>query len=61
MYGYKVFYNGKTADIYANSLWGAKQEAIKLFKVPRSKESMVSVVLCEGLVGEQIEVSIVAL
>jgi hypothetical protein len=35
MYGYKAFYNGKTADINANSLYAAKQAAIVGFKVPR--------------------------
>lgn len=56
MNGYQAFYNGKTADVYADSLWAAKQKAIDLFKVPRSKQSMVSVVLCE-VAGKEVEVS----
>jgi len=47
MNGYKAFYNGKQADIYAESLYQAKMEAIKHFKPRRSQEHMVSVVLCE--------------
>lgn len=44
---YKAFYNGKQADIYAESLYQAKMEAIKHFNPRRSQEHMVSVVLCE--------------
>lgn len=47
MYGYKAFYNGKTWDIYADSLYAAKEKAIKVICPPRSKQHMVSVVLCE--------------
>lgn len=48
MYGYKAFYNGKSADVRAPSLYAAKVAAIALFKTPRSKQHMVSVVLCEA-------------
>jgi len=48
MYGYKAFYNGKTWDIHADSLYAAKQAAIKIIRPPCSKEHMVSVVLCEA-------------
>lgn len=47
MNGYVAFYNGKQKDIYADTLYAAKQEAIKQFNVPKKKESMVSVVLAE--------------
>lgn len=47
MNGYKAFYNGKEADIYAESLYAAKLKAIEKFKPPKSKQHMVSVVLCE--------------
>lgn len=47
MNGYKAFYNGKTWDVYADTLYAAKVKAIALIKPPRSKEHMVSVVLCE--------------
>lgn len=47
MNGYKAFYASKTADIYAEDMFKAKQQAIAHFKVPKSKQHMVSVVLCE--------------
>ena len=46
-HGYKGFYNGKEADIYAGTLLEAKTKAVQHFKVPKSKVHMVSVVLCE--------------
>jgi len=60
MYGYKAFYSGKTWDIRADSLYAAKQAAIKVICPPRSKEHMVSVVLCE-VSGKQIETSTTSL
>lgn len=45
--GYKAFYSGKQQDVYADSLYEAKTKAIAHFKAPRSKQHMVSVVLCE--------------
>ena len=60
MYGYKAFYNGKTWDIHADSLYAAKQAAIKVICPPRSKEHMVSVVLCEKE-GKPVEVSTASL
>ena len=60
MHGYKAFYNGKTWDIRADSLYAAKQAAIKVICPPRSKEHMVSVVLCE-VSGKQIETSTTSL
>lgn len=47
MNGYKAFYNGKEADIYAETLLEAKEKAVAKFKPPKSKRHMVSVVLCE--------------
>ena len=60
MYGYKAFYNGKTWDIHADSLYAAKQAAIKIICPPRSKEYMVSIVLCEKD-GKSVEVSTASL
>lgn len=57
---YKCFYNGKTWDITADSLYAAKQAAIKVICPPRSKEHMISVVLCEKA-GEPVEVSTASL
>lgn len=47
MHGYIGFYNGKQADIYASSLYEAKQKAFSLFKVPKSKQGLLSVHLAE--------------
>ena len=47
MNGYKAFYSGKEADIYAVNLLQAKVKAIDHFKPPRSKQHMVHVHLCE--------------
>ena len=60
MYGYKAFYNGKTWEVYAESLYAAKQAAIKIICPPRSKEHMVSVILCEKD-GKPVEVSTASL
>lgn len=47
MNGYKAFYNGKEADIYADTLLQAKEKAIAHFKPAKSKRHMVHVHLCE--------------
>lgn len=47
MNGYIGFYNGKRAEVYAASLWAAKEQVIALFKVPKSKQGLVAVVLAE--------------
>lgn len=47
MNGYVAFYNKKRIELYADTLYAAKQIAVKMFKVSRAKEHMVSVVLAE--------------
>jgi len=47
MNGYKAFYSGKVIEVYAESLFVAKQKAVAEFKVRPKKAHMVSVVLCE--------------
>ena len=47
MNGYRAYYNGKVWDIHADSLYAAKQAAIKIICPPRSKEHMIAIVLCE--------------
>jgi hypothetical protein len=42
---YKVFYNGKNIDISATSSYDAHVNGVEIFKVPRKKRHMVSVVL----------------
>lgn len=45
--GYVAFYNGKQIELYASGLYPAKVVAVKHFKPPKSKEHMISVILCE--------------
>jgi hypothetical protein len=45
--GYVAFFNGKRTEVYADSLYQAKQKAITHFKPRKSQEHMVSVVLAE--------------
>lgn len=47
MHGFKAFYNSKTVDVYAESLYAAKLKAIAHFKPRKSQEHMISVMLCE--------------
>jgi hypothetical protein len=47
MNGYKAFYRGSERDVYADTLYEAKQKAVALFKAPKKQEHMVSVMLCE--------------
>lgn len=53
MNGYIAFYNGKQAELYAETSYAAYSQAVDHFKVPKSKRSMVSVVLAEKD-GEQV-------
>ncbi len=53
MNGYIAIYNGKSVEIYAESLYQAKLKAIKELKPPKSKQHMVSVMLAE-LDGETV-------
>jgi hypothetical protein len=45
--GYKAFYKGGERDVYAETLYEAKQKAVALFKAPKKQEHMVHVHLCE--------------
>lgn len=47
MNGYIGFYNGKRCEILAETLYAAKQQAVKLFNPPKSKSHMVHVHLAE--------------
>lgn len=55
--GYIGFYAGCQIEFYASSLYAAKQQAVKYFRPPKSKEHMVSVVLAERADGTQVEVT----
>lgn len=43
-----AWYAGKRIEIMAASLYHAKEEAIKLLKVPKSKRGLMAVMLSEG-------------
>jgi len=45
--GYIAFYNGNKIELYDSSLLKAKERAVALFNVPKSKQHLVSVHLAE--------------
>ena len=47
MFGYKAFYKGKSVEVYADSLYAAKQKAIASLNVRASQVHLVAVILCE--------------
>lgn len=47
MNGYVAFYNSQRHELYAESLWDAKQKAVAFFKAPKSKAHLVTVMLAE--------------
>ncbi len=47
MSGYIGMYLGSKVEVYADSIWQAKQLAIKQLGVPKKKESLLSIVLAE--------------
>lgn len=47
MRGYVAFYCGKRIEIYANTIFEAKQQAVAQFKPPKSKLGLVAVMLAE--------------
>lgn len=51
---YQCFYDRKTKEIQADSLYSAKLLAVLAFKAPRSKAHMVSVVLAQTADGRAI-------
>lgn len=54
MNGYIAFYNQKRFEVYAETLFEAKDKAIAHFKPPKSKQHMVTVMLAEKD-GEPVE------
>lgn len=52
--GYVAMYNGKQTDIYAETLYAAKQKAIAHFKPKKSQQHMVIVMLAEKPDGTQV-------
>lgn len=57
---YMAYYNGKTIEFYSTSLWAAKQHAIEKFKVPKSKQGLLAVVLA-AVNGQEVEISTAAI
>lgn len=47
MYGYIALYGDKRWELYADSLYAAKQKADEHFKPPKSKRHLVTVHLVE--------------
>jgi hypothetical protein len=47
LYGYIALYNGRRHELYAASLYDAKQAALAHFKPPKKKIHLVSVTLAE--------------
>ena len=45
--GYVGFYNQQRVEVHASGMWDAKQQVIQHFKVPKSKQGLVAVVLAE--------------
>ena len=60
MNGYIAFYNQKRTEIYAETLYEAKQKAVAYFKVRPKQQHTVSVMLAERN-GEQVTHSTAAL
>jgi len=47
MDGYIGLYNGTKVEVYADSIWEAKQKAVQLLNVPKKKEGLLSIMLAE--------------
>lgn len=47
MNGYVGMYNGSKVEVYADSIWDAKQKALKLLNVPKKKQGLMSIMLAE--------------
>lgn len=53
MNGYICFFKGKRIEIYADTLYQAKQKAVEQFKAGKNNKHMISVNLAE-VNGEQV-------
>jgi hypothetical protein len=47
MNGYIAFYQGNQKEVFADSIWQAKQKAIAELSVPKKKQGLLSVVLAQ--------------
>ncbi len=53
--GYMAFYSRQQIELYAPSLYEAKQQAVKHFRPAKSKEHMVHVYLAETSDGTPVD------
>lgn len=44
---YSAFYNRDHTVIQASNLWEAKKKAVEYFRVPKTKQSLISVVVAD--------------
>jgi hypothetical protein len=52
--GYVFFFNGKRIELYAKSLYEAKELAVAFFKPSKSKRHMVHGMIAETAAGEAV-------
>ena len=51
---YVCFYAEKRIEVYAETLFKARVEAVRQFKPPKSKEHLVTVILAERADGSEV-------
>lgn len=56
-YGYVAGFNGREIEVWAPSLWKAKQEALHFFKPSKRRQIEVWVVLAETPSGQVVHVA----
>ena len=47
MNGYLAFYQGNRLEVYADTIWQAKQKAIQELSVPKKKQGLLTIALAE--------------
>ena len=47
MNGYLAFYQGEQVEVYADTIWQAKQIALRQLSVPKKKQGLLSIALAE--------------
>lgn len=52
---YQAFFNGKTVELTASSLYAAKLKAVAHFKPRKSQEHMVTVILTQRADGTAVQ------
>jgi hypothetical protein len=54
MNGYIAFFGDRELEVYAPSIWEAKQKAVAQFKPRKKQEHMVHVYLCKRADGSDV-------